>query len=233
MRVKLKHIYLSVAVFSAFVFIWTNASYAKRRNSAMASIYFGRACASVEVFISGIDDFISYSASQAGERGTVFSFNRGNQEFKVVSLWHNGGVVVAVEDGSGKKALIFKNGGLAMSSKLNYSYPKIGFNGQAESVTNRYLIGVHDFTNDGEKDILLAVSDGNDGIAVFVFSYTGLSWKPIGEMVTIGKGLGGCRVFRQTITMKDAAGVLYSWTCRGDSFDFLSSDHGNNPRLLF
>ena len=230
MRVKLKHIYLSASV---FIFIWALSSYANSGNSNINSPSLIETSACQDVFISGLDDFISFSASEAGEKGVVFSFNCGGKETKLVSLWYNGGLVVAVEDGSGKKTLIFKNGSLAMSSSLDYSYPKIGFNGQSESVTNRYLIGAHDFTNDGEKDIILAVNDGNDGIAVFVFSYTGLSWKPIGEMVTIGKGLGGCRVFRQAVTMKDAAGVLYTWTCRGDSFDFLSSDHRNNPRLLF
>ncbi len=52
-------------------------------------------------------------------------------------------------------------------------------------------------------------------------------------MVTKGKGLGGCRIFRQALTMKDAAGILYTWTCHGSSFDFLSSDKVNDPTVLY
>lgn len=188
---------------------------------------------SPSAFVGGLDKYILYSPADGSDTPKSMSFRTSGVDFKAFALWYEGCVVVAVEDGSGRRSILFKNGRLAGSQASSFTFPRIGFSGAWEFRTNQYQLACHDFTNDGEPELLLAVSDGSDGIAVFVLSFSGSSWVSIGEMVTAGKGLGGCRVFRQAVTMKNPEGILFSWTCHGTSFDFLSSDHSDDPRRLF
>lgn len=178
------------------------------------------------VFVKGLDLYTQYNA---GDEGASLDFTIRGQAFKAIALWYEGSVAIAVEDPSSQRSVVYKDG----SPIDGTSIPKIGFTGAPESRSNEYMIGVHDFTNDGEPELVIAVTDGKDGIAVFVLKYEAGTWKSIGNMVTKGKGLGGCRVFRQALTMKNSSGVLYTWTCHGDSFDFLSSDKVNDPTKLY
>ena len=176
--------------------------------------------------IKGLDQTQSFAAASDG---AVLSFQSHGKTFKAMALWHNGAVVVAVDD-AGRRSVVYESG---KPRGLQTATPKIGFDGASESRSNRYLLGIHDFTNDGQPELVIAVSDASDGLGVYVLAYDGSAWAPIGEMVTAGKAVGNCRVFRQAITMKGADNILYSWTCHGSSFDFLSSDHNDNPALLY
>lgn len=169
------------------------------------------------------------STSFAAASEAVLPFQSHGKSFKAMSLWHNNGAVIAVE-GPGGCVIAYEGG---KPRGMSSSAPRIGFSGASESRANRYQVGIHDFTNDGNPDLVIAVSDGADGLGVYVLTWDGSGWKPIGEMVTAGKGVGGCRVFRQALTMKAPDGVLYSWTCHGSQFDFLSSDHKDDPRDLY
>lgn len=185
-----------------------------------------QASAAGGVFVKGLDAFTEYNP---GQEGATLSFTTKGRSFKAVALWYGSSVSVAVEDDSGQRTIIYKDGAPSGGSEL----PKIGFSGSTESKSNSYIIGVHDFTNNGNAELTVAVTDGSDGIAIYVFEYDGYNWKPVGSMVTKGKGLGGCRIFRQALTMKDRSGVLYTWTCHGGRFDFLSSDKVNDPSKLY
>lgn len=202
---KKLYIYISLVIMAAFSF-----------NSKAAA----------GVFIKGLDAFVEY---EAGSADAVLNFSVRGKSFKAAALWFEGSVAVAVEDADGRKSVVYRDGHPSGLSGL----PKIGFSGSSESRSNSYMIGVHDFTNDGQPELVVAVTDGGDGVAIYVFEYDGYGWKVIGNMVTRGKGLGGCRIFRQALTMKDAAGILYTWTCHGSSFDFLSSDKVNDPTVLY
>ena len=182
--------------------------------------------AAAGVFVKGLDAYVEY---QAGSADAVLNFSLRGSNFKAAAIWFDGSVAVAVEDANGRRSVIYRDGLPTGESGL----PKIGFSGSSESRGNSYLIGVHDFTNDGSPELTVAVTDGADGTAIYVFQYDGYGWKVIGKMVTVGKGLGGFRIFRQALTMKDASGTLYTWTCHGSSFDFLSSDKLNDPSRLY
>lgn len=182
--------------------------------------------AAAGVFVKGLDAYVEY---QAGACDAVLNFSIQGKSFKAAALWFEGSVAVAVEDANGRKSVVYRDGLPTGVSGL----PKIGFSGSTESRSNSYMIGVHDFTNNGSPELTVAVTDGQDGIAIYVFEYDSYGWKVIGKMVTVGKGLGGCRIFRQALTMKDDSGTLYTWTCHGSSFDFLSSDKVNDPSILY
>ena len=193
---------------------------------ALMAVFSQPAKAGSGVFVKGLDAFVTYDA---GNEATTLSFTTQGKQFKAISLWFDNSVAIAIEDASGARTIVYREGAPTGVQGL----PKIGFYGSTESRSNSYLIGVHDFTNNGNAELTIAVNDGRDGIAVFVLTFDGYSWKPIGKMITRGKGLGGCRVFRQALTMKDAAGTLYTWTCHGNTFDFLSSDKVNDPTVLY
>ncbi|MBR1574402.1 MAG: hypothetical protein IJ652_06100 [Bacteroidales bacterium] len=178
------------------------------------------------VFVKGLDAFVEYTA---GHEAATLSFTTRGKQFRAIALWFEGSVAVAVEDAAGQRTIVYRNGAPAGGKDL----PKIGFQGASESRSNAYLLGIHDFTNDGQPELVLSVSDGRDGLAVYVLQYDGYNWRLIGEMLTAGKGLGGCRVFRQALTMKNAEGTLFTWTCHGSTFDFLSSDKVNDPTVLY
>ena len=176
--------------------------------------------------VKGLDQSQSFTASS----DAIFTFQAYGKTFRAISLWYGSSVVVAVEEAGLGRAIVYEAG---KPRGAESSSPRIGFTGDSESKTNRYQIGTHDFTNNGQAELVIAVSDGSDGLGVYVFAFGGTSWSPVGEMVTEHKGIGGCRIFRQALTMKGRDNVLYSWTCHGSTFDFLSSDHSDNPQLLY
>ena len=189
-----------------------------------------------EVFIKGLEDspVQVYSVSYNGEFGLTADFDTGAESFTAIALWHDESVWITTQQSNTKqREVLFRDGRPTMATKAPETYPQIGFQGGAESKANRYLMAVHDFTGDGIAEFLLGVRSVN-GIAVYVFRRQNGRWAPLGEMVSDGKGLGGCRVFRQAITLKDeATGTLFTWTCHGNGFDFLASDHDDDPSRLY
>ena len=186
-------------------------------------------------FISGMDGGFTFSVKQCGSAGKSTSFSSCGKTFKVITFYYGNSTVTAIEDGSGRRNILFKDGKPNMPTSSGISYPRIGFDGDKEIQTTEYNIGPHDFTDDGQSELVIGVrSASGDGMAVYVFGYISGAWRCMGEMVTSGRGISSCRVFRQTVTLKDSAsGVLYTWTCHGGHFDFLSSDHVNNPTVLY
>ena len=200
-------------------------------NKAMAASV-NKSLSPSEEFVKGMDSFTTFSREENGENGVSLRFSSWENSFTAVCLWFNGSVHVAIEDAQGNRSLVFSDGKLAMDSKAGFSYPRIGFSSE-EKPTNRYMVGIHDFTDDGNPEFLLAVKDGEEGTAFFVLEYSSGSWTPIGEIVSQGKGLGGGRIFRQAFTLKDSSGTMSSWTCHGHSFDYLCSDHVTKMTDLF
>lgn len=187
-------------------------------------------------FISGLDGGYTFIAGECGAAGKTASFSTCGRTFKVMTFYYRNSTVTAVEDAAGRRSILFIDGKPNMPvSKAGAEYPKIGFNGDNELKTNEYAVGPHDFTDDGQPELMIGVrSASGDGLAIYVFGFTGAGWKCMGEMVTSGHDIRFSKVFRQTVTIKDAAnGVLYTWTCHDGHFDFLSSDHVNDPAGLY
>ena len=187
-------------------------------------------------FIAGLEGGYSFIADKCGTAGKTTSFSISGKTFKVLSFYYGSSTVTAVEDESGKRSVLFMDGkpNMAMSNP-DAAYPKVGFQNGKELKTNEYAVGPHDFTDDGQPELVIGVrSASGDGFAIYVFGFTGAGWRCMGEMVTSGHDIRFSRVFRQTVTIKDAAtGALYTWTCHDGHFDFLSSDHVNNPEILY
>ncbi len=187
-------------------------------------------------FISGLEGGYSFIADKCGTAGKTMSFSTSGKTFKVLSFYYDSSTVTAMEDEAGRRSVLFMDGKPNMAvSTPGADYPKVGFQGGKELKTNEYAVGPHDFTDDGQPELVIGVrSASGEGFAIYVFGFTGAGWKCMGEMVTSGHDIRFSKVFRQTVTIKDAAtGVLYTWTCHDGHFDFLSSDHVNNPGSLY
>lgn len=186
-------------------------------------------------FISGIDNSYVFSAAQCGSAGKTASFTTEGQSFKAITFYYDNSTVTAVEDAAGKRNVLFMNGKPTMQTSGGANYPKIGFEGGKELNTNEYAVGTHDFTDDAQPELVVSVrSATGDGLAIYIFQLNEASWKCIGEMVTVGHGIKSGRMFRQTVTLKDpSTGVLYTWTYHNGHFDFLSSDHVDDPTVLY
>lgn len=187
------------------------------------------------LFISGLEGGFVFTAAQCGSAGKTLTFSSYGKAFKVLTFYYGNSAVTAVEDASGERTVLFIDGKPNMATSSGKTYPKIGFNGGNELKTNEYAVGPHDFTDDGEMELVVGVrSASGNGTAIYVFGLTAGGWKCLGEMVSSGREIRFSKVFRQTVTMKDAAsGVLFTWTWHSSHFDFLSSDHKNNPDLLY
>jgi hypothetical protein len=112
----------------------------------------------------------------------------------------------------------------------------IGISGNGSLKSAEYVVGAHDFTGDNNPELLIAVRDQtNHGIAVYIVEcQKGVQWQTIGAMVSKDKGIEECRVFRQTVSFKsESTGTLYTWTCHDGHFDFLASNHVDDPTKLF
>lgn len=186
-------------------------------------------------FISGIDNSYVFSAAQCGSAGKTASFTTEGKSFKAITFYYDNSTVTAVEDAAGKRSILFMNGKPTVQTSGGANYPKIGFEGGKELTTNEYAVGTHDFTDDAQPELVVSVrSATGDGLAIYIFQLNEASWKCIGEMVTVGHGIKSGRMFRQTVTIKDPSkGVLYTWTFHNGHFDFLSSDHVDDPTVLY
>jgi len=200
------------------------------KNAKAATI--AASSATPDEFIKGMDSFSTFCRDTDGEKGATLRFSHGDESFTAACLWFNGSAHVVIEDSEGNRSLVFSEGKLDLPSTAPFSYPKIGF-ASSEKSSNRYMIGVHDFTDEGYPEFLIAVKDADEGVGFFVLEYSGGKWAPIGEIVSKGKGLGGGRIFRQAFTLKNSSGTMFSWTCHDHRFDFLSSDHVTKQTDLF
>ena len=185
-------------------------------------------------FVLGLQQSVEYSVAKDGEDGaSVLDFQTKGRDFKAMAFYYQNGAVVSVEDiKDGRRALVVLGGKLNLKSCLPYTRPDVGVPG----VKATYSIGIHDFTNDGFPALVIGIrDDAGDAMAVYILEYGGTSgWYSIGEMVTQGKGIHEARVFRQAVSFKDASsGVMSTWTYHEGKFDFLSSDHADDPSKLF
>lgn len=89
------------------------------------------------------------------------------------------------------------------------------------------LVGTHDFTGNREPEILIAVKS-SEGVRAEIFSWGGSSWRSVGKFAV--PGATEVRIFRQAVSIKKpSTGALCTWTWRGSSFDFKSSDGEGEP----
>ena len=85
-------------------------------------------------------------------------------------------------------------------------------------------MGIHDFTGDGEPELVVG-EKLPAGVRAHVFVHGGGAWHEAGACSIPGGT--ECRIFRQALTIKDpATGVLHAWTWHGDRFDYKSSENG-------
>ncbi len=184
-----------------------------------------------EGVIAGLDTPYSYSAAEYGDKAISCPLEIAGEDFKAIILYYNGSTAVTMEASNGQRSLIFIGG--RPNSPSGENIQTIGFSGKTESKKNSYTVGTHDFTNDGKSELVIGIRAA-DGFSVFVFAYTEGKWKCIGNMVTKNRDIRSCRVFRQTLTIKDASdGTLYTWTYHNEGFDFRSSDNHNEPSALY
>ena len=85
------------------------------------------------------------------------------------------------------------------------------------------LSGIHDFTGDGQPELLAAYRRSGIVLA-YIYEFRHGAWTLIGKVGATGDGVSEIRVFRQALTIKDKdSGTLHTWTCHGGRFDFKSS----------
>ena len=80
-----------------------------------------------ELFITGLDNGFAFSGQQCGSAGKNMSVTTFGKEFKVITFYYNNSTVTAVEDGTGKRSLLFMNGAPAVPVTFDASFTKIGF----------------------------------------------------------------------------------------------------------
>ncbi|MFA6592960.1 MAG: hypothetical protein WCR48_03850 [Bacteroidales bacterium] len=190
-----------------------------------------------ENFVSGIENYIMYCPQNDGENSSAkLSFAIGGSSFEALAFYYQKGSCVSVNDlASGQKTLLIENGRIFQSAGSKANYPNIGTASDGSLKTTEYVIGSHDFTGDNSPEILIAIRDkSGDGFIVNVMKYSGDGWTVIGQMAAVGKGITSCRVFRQTVSFKDSASsVMHTWTYHNGAFDYLASNHGTDPTVLF
>ena len=90
------------------------------------------------------------------------------------------------------------------------------------------LIGAHDFTEDGQPELVVATR-GPGIVKAEVYQYSRGRWTLLGTAGTRGD-VDEIRVFRQALTVKDrTSGTLHTWTFHGGRFDYKSSAGGSDP----
>ena len=168
-----------------------------------------------KTFVIGLDN---YFVGQAGGLG----FTTAGKVFRV-SLAE--GAVTVAQEGSSEGTELY-NKGLTIPFANTYMIPVI---------MGEFVIGVHDFTGDGQPELVIAVKDASvSGVEAYIIQYYSGKWESIGEIAAFGNNISECRIFRQAITIKNpSSGALYSWTCHGRKFDFKASDGTKDPSSLF
>jgi len=184
-------------------------------------------------FTKGADKSVTYSLTANGKDGSSsLSFATKGVDFRILGFYYEDGVVISIENvKDGKRTLAVMDGKFNLKTSTGSDALAVG---AADITKNDYEFSIHDFTDDGFPEIIISIRNKTtDEISVHVLEYSGAAgWYSIGEMASRGKKIEETRVFRQALTMKSPAGVLYTWTFHDDHFSFLSSDHNNDPDAL-
>lgn len=100
-------------------------------------------------------------------------------------------------------------------------------NGRFLEAGGDVVVGIHDFTEDRQPELVLAHRLSASSVSVSVYARQGGQWKLTGQMRGTG-GVTEVRVFRQVVSFR-RGDVLYSWTWHGSRFDFKASDGSPEP----
>ena len=164
-----------------------------------------------EPFVKGLDSYYTFNPATEGTVGKSLKVTVSGQEVNLTAMASGDEVMVAMEGARESRPVVYRD---------------------TWSSGDEYLVAVNDFSGDGVPEILVAVR-GNGRISIRVLDLRSGGKTVLGEMVSRGHGILEARVFRQAITMKcPGNNVLYTWTCHNGKFDFLSSDHRDNPADL-
>ena len=184
-------------------------------------------------FIKGTDQSSTYSYAADGKDGAkTLNFTTKSIAFRALGFYNNDSVNISVENTKdGKRTLVVLDGKFNLKTSSGTDILEVG-SGAAEATD--YEFAIHDFTDDGFPELIVGIRNKTtDEISIHILEYGGAAgWYSIGEMVTRGKKVDEARVFRQAVTMKSGAGVMYTWTFHDDHFTFLSSDKVNDPDKL-
>lgn len=184
-------------------------------------------------FVIGLDNYLRFSASGSGT--AAFDFSTKGKAFKALVK----GQSVRIAEG-GANVPVYDDGALCIDpARPDLRIPGIGLDALGRPMdSNEIIVGVHDFTNDHEPELVIALRDVSgkgahgDGIVVYVLEYAGGAWKSLGEMAAFGEEVEECRVFRQVVTLSDGK-KMYTWTYRGSAFDFRSNTGSSDPASAF
>lgn len=206
-----------------------------RNISILAIVLLSSLTLSAQSFTKGAEQSATYSVKANGKDGSQsFTFTTKGVSFRVLGFYNNDGTVISVENvKDGKRSLVVLDDKFNLKTSTGSDGYVVGADDKAN---NEFEFSVHDFTDDGSAELIVAIRNtATDEISVHVLEYGGaLGWYSIGEMASKGKKIEEFRVFRQTLTFKSpATNVLYTWTFHEDHFTFLSSDHVNDPEKLF
>ena len=162
-------------------------------------------------FVKGLETYFTFVPATEGAAGKSLCVNVSGQEVTVRAMARGNELTVVMEGARESRPVLYR---------------------ETWSEGDEYQVAVHDFSGDGVPEILVAVR-GNDHLSVRILDLRSGGKTVLGEMVSRGHGIREARVFRQAVTMKcPQNNVLYTWTCHNGSFDFLSSDHRDNPSDL-
>ncbi|MBQ7610420.1 MAG: hypothetical protein IJU74_04905 [Bacteroidales bacterium] len=176
-----------------------------------ASMGLARVSHAAEPFVKGLDTYFTYVPATEGTADKSLRVDVSGQEVTIHAMGRGNELMVVMEGARESRPVVYR---------------------ETWSEGDEYLVAVHDFSGDGVPEILVAVR-GNDHLSVRILDLRSGGKTVLGEMVSQGHGIREARVFRQAVTMKcPQNNVLYTWTCHNGVFDFLSSDHRDNPSDL-
>lgn len=200
---------------------------------ALGAMILGGSSLYAQSFIKGTDKSNTYSFATDGKDGAkALNFTSKSIEFKALGFYNNNSVNISVENAKdGKRTLVVLDGKFNLQTSSGTSALPVG---ASDLASTDYEFAIHDFTDDGFPELIVGLRNKNtDEISIHILEYGGSAgWYSIGEMVSKGKKIDEARVFRQAVTFKSGAGVMYTWTFHDDHFSFLSSDHENDPEKL-
>ena len=106
-------------------------------------------------FVIGLDNYLRFTVSSAGTAG--FDFSTHGQVFKAIVV----GQSVEISQVGGAQTAIYSDGRYRLSpARPSLSIPALGVNDTGRFLdTNEIVVGVHDFTNDREPELVVALRD--------------------------------------------------------------------------
>lgn len=185
-------------------------------------------------FVIGLDNYLRFTATGSGSAG--FDFSTKGKSFKALVK----GQQIEIAETGGATTVVYANAAFQLApARPSLGIPAVGVSASGKPLdSNGIVIGVHDFTNDREPELVVALRDisgsgahGN-GLVVYVLEFKDGKWRSCGEIAAFGKGVEECRVFRQVITIEDGSN-FYNWTYRGSGFDFRGNGKSSDPASAF